>query len=76
MQMPNNQMMQLINLARNGGNPMAMLNSMAGSNPQISQALNMMSGKSPQQLQQMAINMANERGININQLASSLGLRI
>lgn len=76
MQMPNNQMMQLINLARTGGNPMAMLNAMSGSNPQIAQAMQMMRGKSPQQLRQMAENMANERGINLNQLASSMGLRI
>lgn len=71
----NNPMMQIMAMMRNGGNPMAMLQGMASGNPQMAQALQMIQGKSPQQLQQMAMNMAQEQGININELIQSLGIR-
>ena len=48
-----NPMMFLMQAARSG-NPMGMLQQLAGQNPQISQAMRMMHGKSTQQLQQMA----------------------
>ena len=73
--MQNNPMInQLAMLARNGGNPMQMLQRLAPINPQAAQAMRMIQGKSPQQLQTMAQNMAKERGIDINQMIRELGI--
>ena len=66
--------MALVNAMKSGGNPNAMLQQMAGSDPRIGQAMQMMQGKNPQQLRSMAENMARERGINIADLARGLGI--
>lgn len=71
---PNNPMAMLMNAVRGGGNPAALIEQMAVSNPQVKQAVNMMRGKSPQQLRTMAENMANERGVSINDVARQLGI--
>ena len=74
--MRNNPMInQLAMLARNGGNPMQMLQQMAANNPQAAQAMRMIQGKSPQQLQQMAMNMCRERGTTPEAVMRQLGIR-
>ena len=65
---------QLISIARSGGNPMGMIQQMAQSNPQMAQAMQFIQGKSPQQLQQIATNMAKERGTTVEQIARQMGL--
>lgn len=72
--MGNNPMMQLMQMMRGGGNPMQMIQSMAQGNPQMQQMLNSMQGKNPQQLQQMAQNLANERGVKIEDLLNQFGI--
>lgn len=72
----NNPLFQMINMARNGGNPMQLMQQMARSNPQVNQVMQMMNGKSPQQLKQMASNMAKERGMSLEQVAQQLGVPI
>lgn len=69
-----NNFMQLISLAKNGGNPMGMIQQMAQGNPQMAQAMQYIQGKSPQQLQQIAMNMAKERGTTVEQVARQLGI--
>lgn len=59
--MMNNPMMQVLQLMRNGGNPMTMLNQMTGNNPMVNQLMQSMQGKSPDALRQMAMNIAKER---------------
>ena len=49
-------MMAMLQMARNGGNPMQMLQQMAGQNPQAAQAMRLIQGKNPQQLRQTAEN--------------------
>lgn len=71
----NNPMMQLISMARQGGNPMQMIQQMATNNPQAAQAMRIMQGKSPEQLKQIATNMAKERGMTIEQVMQQLGIR-
>ena len=70
----NNPLMMLLNIARNGGNPMAAMQQMAQSNPQMRQAMQMIQGKSPAELQQMAQNMAKERGIDLNEFLRQMGI--
>ena len=72
--MMSNPIFQLANIARNGGNAIQMLQRMASQNPQAAQAINLIQGKTPQQLQQIATNMAKERGTTPQEIARSLGL--
>lgn len=72
----NNPLFQMINIARNGGNPMQLMQQMARSNPQVNQVMQMMDGKSPDQLRQMASNMAKERGMSLEQVTQQLGIPI
>ena len=53
---------------------MRQLQQMAGADPRIAQAMQMIYGRSPQQLQEMAQNMARERGVTIEDVARSLGI--
>ena len=69
-------MMAMLQMARNGGNPMQMLQQMAGQNPQAAQAMRLIQGKNPQQLRQIAENMAKERGVDLDQMASKMGLTL
>ena len=69
----NNPMIALVNAAKNGGNPVQMLQQMAGQDPQVRQAMQMIQGKNPQQLRQMAENMARERGTNVDAVIKQLG---
>lgn len=69
----NNPIMMLLNIARSGGNPMAAMQQMANNNPQMRQAVQMMQGKSQAELQQMAQNIARERGIDLNEFIRNLG---
>ena len=70
----NNPLMMLIQAMNSGQNPMALMQQMAGQNPQIAQAMRLMQGKNPQQLEQMARSMAGERGIDLNQMMRQLGI--
>ena len=48
-------------------NPLeAMLNQMFANNPAFKRAQEMAAGKSPQEIQQIAVNLCNQRGIDIN----------
>ena len=69
-------MMAMLQMARNGGNPMQMLQQMAGQNPQAAQAMRLIQGKKPQQLRQIAENMAKERGVDLDQMARQMGLTL
>lgn len=74
--MNQNPLQTAIQMMNMGRNPMGMLQQMAGNNPQLAQAMQIINRKSPQQLQQMAQNMAKERGINLDEFARSLGIAI
>lgn len=49
-------------------NPQMILNQMLANNPQAQQAMNMLRGKSPAELEQMARNMAKERGLDLDNM--------
>lgn len=67
-----NPLMQLVQLVRSGGNPQNLLSQMAQQNPLAAQAMKMIEGKSPQQINQIAANMARERGVDINALTQQI----
>lgn len=49
---------------------------MASGDPRINQLHQMMAGKTPQQLEQIARNMAAQRGTTVEDIARSLGITI
>lgn len=69
----NNPMIALVNAAKNGGNPVQLLQQMAGQDPRVQQAVRMVQGKNAQQLEQMARNMAKERGTSVEAVMRQLG---
>lgn len=66
----------LIQAFQQNQNPMGLLEQMAQSNPLVNRAMKMTSGKSPQQMRQMAENMAREQGVDLEQLARQMGMRL
>lgn len=74
--MTTNPLNMMVNAMRVGANPMALIQQMAASNPQMRQFMQMINGKSPDQLKQMAENMAKERGVSLNDVARQLGITL
>lgn len=68
--------LQLMQTLRGSGNPMQMLTGMAQTNPQIGQVMQMVNGKTPAEMRQMVYAEARQRGVDINQLAGQLGLKL
>ena len=73
--MTNNPIFNFISLARTGGNPIMLMQQMAGRDPRAQQALQMVQGKTTDQLRQMAENMAKERGTTVDEIARCIGLK-
>ena len=72
--MGNNPLAMLMRAAQVGGDPMQIIWQMAGNNPQMRRGMQMVQGKNPQQLEQMARNMARERGADVRDIMHSLGI--
>ena len=68
--------MQLIMMLQNSGNPMQMLMQASVRNPMIGQILQMTNGKTPAEMRTMAQRAAQQKGIDLNQLVQSLGLKL
>lgn len=68
-----NPMIALVSAAKNGGNPMQIIQQFSEQDPQMRSFMQMVSGKNPQQLRQMAENMARERGTTVDQVRQQLG---
>ena len=68
--------MQLIQMMQSGGNPMQLLAQAGRQNPMIGQVLQMTNGKTPQEMRNMAYRIAQERGVDLNQVAQSMGIKL
>lgn len=68
--------MQVIQQIRGSRNPQQMMMQMAQNNPNLGQAMQMVNGKTPDQMRQMAMNMAQERGVDLNALAAQMGIKL
>lgn len=69
-----NPMNIIMNQFMNGMSPMSILNRMAG--PQVNQAKQIIGGKNQDQLRQIAMNMAAQRGVDLNNLAQQMGINL
>ena len=67
-------MMQMMQAIRGSRNPQQTMLQMAQQNPQLGQAMQMVNGKTPDQMRQMAMQMAQQRGIDLDQLARQMGI--
>ena len=65
---------QLVGMARQGNDPRQMIMRAAQNDPRMAMAMRMMEGKNAAQLQQMAQNMARERGLSVQDIARQLGI--
>ena len=65
---------QLVGMARQGGDPRQAIIRAAQNDPRMAMAMRMMEGKNAAQLQQMAQNMAKERGLSVQDIARQLGI--
>ena len=69
-----NNPMQLFQMLRGAQNPMQMMMSMFGTNPQFNQIMQIVQGKSPQELEQYVRNAYQSNGQDINQVLKQFGL--
>lgn len=76
MKMMTNPLAVLMNAAKSGVNTNALFQQLAANNPQVNQVYQLMRNKSPAELEQIARNMARERGTTIEDVARSLGISI
>ena len=68
--------MQLISMMQQSGNPMGMLMQMSQQNPLMGQAMQALNGKTPWQMEQYVRQIAQQRGVDINQLARQMGIKM
>lgn len=69
-----NNIQQIFQAVQNGANPNMIVMQLAQKNPVFQQALQMANGRTPDQIRDMAAHMAQQRGIDINQVAQQLGI--
>lgn len=67
---------QLIQMMQSGGNPMQILSQMGRQNPMVGQVLQMTNGRTPNEMRNMAQRIAQQKSVDLNQLAQSMGLKL
>lgn len=72
----NNPLFFMLQAMRRGGNPQQLVQQIAGSDPRMKQITQLLGNRSPGQQRQFVLNMAKERGVDIDNLARSLGIQI
>ena len=68
--------MQMLQMFRNSNNPMAVMQQIAGNNPQMQGLLQNLQGKNPQELEQFARNLAQSKGVNLSQFLNQYGISV
>ena len=68
--------MQIIQAVQNGANPNQLIGQLAQTNPAIRQAMQLMNGKTPGQIRSMAMQAAQQRGVDLNQIARQWGVKL
>ena len=67
---------QLLQAMRMASNPMAVVQQIANNNPQMQEFIKNIQGKSPLELEQYARNLAQSKGINLNQFLNQYGISV
>lgn len=66
------QLTQMMSTLQASNNPMALMQQMVGNDPLMQRAMQMGQGKTPDQLQQIARNLARQRGISDAQFSQMI----
>ena len=67
---------QIMQMAQRGVDPKKLAQQLMQQNPAVQQAAQMMRGKSPEQIKQMAYNRAAQMGVDLNQMAKDMGIKL
>lgn len=71
----NSQMVrQIFQAVQGGADPNQLVMQLAQNNPLFRNAMQMANGRTPEQIYGMATQMAQQRGVDLNQLANNLGI--
>lgn len=65
---------QMLQLIKNSGNPLAMMQQMFGNHPMFKRAQMMLQGKTEKAQLKILENLCKQRGINLDQLKSMFGI--
>lgn len=68
--------LQMVQMLRGAQNPMQTMMQLSRQNPQLNQIMHMTNGKTPAQMEQMVRQAAQQRGVDLNQLAQQLGIKL
>ena len=68
--------MQILQAVQNGANPNQLINQLAQTTPAIRQAMQIMNGKTPTQIRDMVYRTAQQRGVDLNQVARQWGVKL
>lgn len=68
--------LQMMQMLRGAQNPMQAMMQLSQQNPQLNQVMQMTNGKTPAQMEQMVRQAAQQRGIDLAQLAQQLGIKL
>lgn len=68
--------LQMVQMLRGAQNPMQTMMQLSRQNPQLNQIMQMTNGKTPAQMEQMVRQAAQQRGVDLNQLAQQLGIKL
>lgn len=72
----NNTILQILTALQNGANPNQLAMQLAQQHPAVRQAMQMVNGRTPEQVREMAYNLAKQRGIDLDQYAKQMGIRL
>lgn len=67
---------QIMQMAQRGVDPNRLAQQLIQQNPAVQQAAQMMQGKTPAQIKQMAYNRAAQMGVDLNQMAKEMGIKL
>lgn len=68
--------LQMVQMLRGAQNPMQTMMQLSRQNPQLNQIMQITNGKTPAQMEQMVRQAAQQRGVDLNQLAQQLGIKL
>lgn len=72
--MQNNPIMRIVSMLKSGGNPQAIVQQMVGNNPHMKQIMDTVNGKSQQEMNEYIKKAAQQKGVDLSQLAQSIGM--
>ena len=72
----NNPFAFVLQAMQRGGDPKQLVQQMANTDPRMRQITQLLGNRSPAQQRQFVLNMAKERGVDLDSLARSMGISI